>query len=151
MPLTERGPFLLVYALSQLTGRLLAGYLAGSGLTPGDYAIYSLVLVEGQVTPTRMAEALGLPPTTVSYTVRQMQSRGHLRRIPNPHDGRSHLLELTPRGRQMTQAAARGFAQALEAFRRNFEMPEAKLLSTMEAMSAALESAVQEREVAAAS
>jgi DNA-binding MarR family transcriptional regulator len=148
--LERRGPFLLVFALSQLTDRLLRTHLASSGLSPGDYAAYSLLLFEGQVTPSRMAEVLGMPATTVSYVIGQMQSRGHLHRLPNPKDGRSSLLELTAAGRRITQHAARGFSSALESFSAELDIPEARLLSVLEGMAAAIEAAAEHSESVAA-
>ena len=39
-----------------------------------------------------------MPLTTASDVVRRLESRGHVRRRPNPDDGRSFLFELTARG-----------------------------------------------------
>lgn len=143
MPLTYRGPLLLVFTLSQLTGRLLGGHLAGSGLSASEFAVYSLILAEGRLTPRRLADVLGMPPTTVSSVVRQMQARDHVSRVRNPNDGRSVLLELTPKGRRVTQRASRGFAAALTAFQANLDIPESRLLAALEAMVAALEAALE--------
>lgn len=141
MALACRGPLLLVFTLSQLAGRLLEGHLAGSGLSSSEFAVYSVVLAEGRLTPRRLAEVLGMPPTTVSSVVRQMQSRGHLSRVRNPDDGRSVLLELTSSGRRVTQSATRGFGTAIAAFRANLDVPESRLLAALESMVAALEAA----------
>ena len=149
MALTHRGPLLLVFTLSQLTGRLLGGHLAGSGLSASEFAVYSVVLAEGRLTPGRLAEVLGMPPTTVSSVVRQMHSRGHLSRVRNPADGRSVLLELTPSGRRVTQRATRGFVTAIDAFRANLDIAESRLLAALEAMVAALEAATAAAEDAA--
>jgi DNA-binding MarR family transcriptional regulator len=39
-----------------------------------------------------------MPLTTASDVVRRLEQRGHVRRLPNPEDGRSFLFELTPAG-----------------------------------------------------
>jgi DNA-binding MarR family transcriptional regulator len=145
--LTYRGPLLLAHALSQLTRTLLDDHL-GDVMTPGDYAIYSVVLAEGKVTPSRLAGILGMPPTTLSYVIRQMQERGDLRRLRNPDDGRSVLLTLTPKGKRLTQRAMVGFGRAIEAFRAELDIDEASLLRHLEEMSAALERAIAAGEAA---
>ena len=142
VPLTHRGPLLLVYALYQKIDRLFDEYDVNARMAGGSYALYSVIAAEEPVTPTRLAEILGMPPTSLSYQIRQMHERGHLRRVPNPADGRSVLLRLTPKGRRITQDAAAGFARAIESFRAELEVAEPDLLQHLEAMSAALDRAI---------
>lgn len=142
MPLSHRGPLLLVYALFQQTDRLLEQHGVNARMAGGSYAVYSVIGVEEPVTPTRLAEILGMPPTSLSYVIRQMHERGHLRRMPNPRDGRSVLLKLTPKGRRITQDAQVGFVRAIESFRAELEVDEPELLAHLEAMSAALDRAI---------
>lgn len=148
VPLTYRGPLLLAHALSQLTRTLLNDHL-GDVMSPGDFALYSVVLAEGKVTPSRLANILGMPPTTLSYVIRQMQERGDLRRLRNPDDGRSVLLQLTPKGRRLTERAMVGFNHAIGAFRDELDVDEPDLLQHLEAMTAALERAIATGEEAA--
>lgn len=139
--LTHRGPLLLAYALFQQTARLLDEHIDSSRMG-GSFAVYSVIGAEEPVTPTRLAEILGMPPTSLSYVIRQMHERGHLRRVPNPHDGRSVLLRLTPKGRRVLDDALAGFAVAIGKFRRELDVDEPELLKHLEAMSAALERAI---------
>jgi DNA-binding MarR family transcriptional regulator len=142
VPLTHRGPLLLVYALFQQTDRLLEEHRVNARMAGGSFALYSVIAAEQPVTPTRLAEILGMPLTSLSYQVRQMHERGHLRRVPNPQDGRSVLLRLTPTGRRIVQQAQVGFAEAIRSFRRELGVDEPELLRHLEAMSAALERAI---------
>ena len=142
VPLTHRGPLLLVYALYQQIDRLFDEHDVNARMAGGSYALYSVIAAEEPVTPTRLAEILGMPPTSLSYQIRQMHERGHLRRVPNPADGRSVLLRLTPKGRRITQDAAAGFGRAIDAFRAELEVDEPELLRHLEAMSSALERAI---------
>ena len=142
VPLTHRGPLLLVYALFQQTDRLLEEHQVNARMAGGSYAVYSVIAAEEPVTPTRLAQILGMPPTSLSYQIRQMHERGHLRRVPNPQDGRSVLLKLTPKGRRIVQQAQVGFASAIESFRAELQVEEPELLMHLEAMSAALENAI---------
>jgi DNA-binding MarR family transcriptional regulator len=141
MPLTHRGPLLLAYALFQQTARLLDEHIDSSRMG-GSFAVYSVIGATEPVTPTRLAEILGMPPTSLSYVIRQMHERGHLRRVPNPQDGRSVLLRLTPKGRRVLDDALQGFAVAIAKFRRELEVDEPELLRHMEAMSVALDRAI---------
>lgn len=141
VPLTHRGPLLLAYALFQQTGRLLDEHIDSSRMG-GSFAVYSVIGAAEPVTPTQLAEILGMPPTSLSYVIRQMHERGHLRRVRNPHDGRSVLLQLTPKGRRVLDDALKGFAVAIGEFRRELDVDEPELLRHLEAMSAALERAI---------
>jgi len=58
---------------------------------------------EGQ-TPASIAESFGWPKTTMSHTITVLETRGLVRLEPNPRDGRSKCLWLTPRGRSMALA-----------------------------------------------
>jgi DNA-binding MarR family transcriptional regulator len=140
--LLYRGPFLVVHALSQLTGRLMGEHMAGSGMTPNDFAVYSVIHAEERITPSKLAQVLGMPPTTLSYVIRRIEDLGDLRRLPNPDDGRSVLLELTAKGHNLTHRATDGFASAISSFRAALSIDERHLLDQLEAMSAALETAL---------
>jgi DNA-binding MarR family transcriptional regulator len=72
--------------------------LAADGVEPNGYGMLSLVGVRGPVRLTEVAAELGLPLTTASDVMRRLESRGHVRRTPNPEDGRSFLFELSAKG-----------------------------------------------------
>jgi DNA-binding MarR family transcriptional regulator len=78
--------------------QLVERELASDGVDANDYGALSLVGVRGQMRLTELAHQLGMPLTTMSDVVRRLESRGHVRRRPNPDDGRSFLFELTARG-----------------------------------------------------
>ena len=58
------------------------------------------------VTRTQYAEATGRPRTTERDILRGLIERGHVREYPNPRDGRSTLLELTPEGQAIFDGAS---------------------------------------------
>ncbi len=72
--------------------------LAADGVEPNGYAVLSLIGARAGMRLTELADELGLPLTTASDVVRRLETRGHVRRRPNPDDGRSFLFELTARG-----------------------------------------------------
>jgi DNA-binding MarR family transcriptional regulator len=89
---------LLLVAANQRMGQLVERELAADGVEASDYAMLSLVGVRGSVRLTEIASELGMPLTTASDVMRRLESRSHVRRRPNPGDGRSFLFELTARG-----------------------------------------------------
>jgi DNA-binding MarR family transcriptional regulator len=106
-----------VYAASQAVGSLLDAAMAGDGLRPGQYAVYSAVFESERISPTVLAHRLGVPLTTAIDHVRAMERRGHARRHPNPADGRSFLVALTAQGLAAHRAASLRFEVADARFR----------------------------------
>ncbi|WP_275295690.1 MarR family transcriptional regulator [Amycolatopsis sp. La24] len=56
--------------------------------------------------------AVGIGAT--SKSVDRLEARGWVRRVPNPEDRRSSLLELTPAGRELAEAMEKTFQDQLE-------------------------------------
>jgi MarR family transcriptional regulator, organic hydroperoxide resistance regulator len=61
-----------------------------------------------------IASALGITTGGASKLVDRIEARGYCRRLPNPADRRSSLLELTPAGEHMFAAAGAVFDEELE-------------------------------------
>jgi DNA-binding MarR family transcriptional regulator len=89
---------LLVVAAHQRMGQLVDRELSADGVGAADYALLSLVGARGPARLTEVAGELGMPLTTASDAIRRLETRGHVRRMPNPDDGRSVLVELTEAG-----------------------------------------------------
>src|SRR6476659_1852668 len=107
-----------VFWTQQKRKRLIEVALAGVDLPPEDYPFYVTIGADGPLTPTRMAEILDTPLSTVVFRVRRLERRGHAGRIDNPADGRSFLVSLTPEGRSLLNKARprfRRYAEGVEA------------------------------------
>jgi DNA-binding MarR family transcriptional regulator len=101
-----------VFVAGQLAHDLLEAEL-GDAMSPDRFAVQSVIGALGPLTPSDLARTLGMAPTTVSTWLTRLEADGALRRRPNPHDGRSQLLQLTPRGRRQLDRAFPGFQRAI--------------------------------------
>jgi DNA-binding MarR family transcriptional regulator len=107
-----------LFTNGQLARQLLEREMAGSGIEPARFGVQSVIGALGPITPTALADRLGMPPTTLSTWIRRLEAAGSVRRSPNPADRRSYLLELTDRGREELQLAVPGFGAALRGVQR---------------------------------
>jgi len=106
-----------VFWTQQKRKRLVEAALADTELPPEDYPFYVLIGAEGPWTPTGLAGRLGMPLSTVIFRVKRLERRGHAERVPNPEDGRSFLIRLTPKGKRLldrARPAFRDYAEAVE-------------------------------------
>jgi DNA-binding MarR family transcriptional regulator len=104
--------------------------LRAAGVDLREYGSLSFVGTLQPVTRTRLALAMGLRRTTLRDAVGRLIERGHVEERPNPDDGRSTLLVLTPAGQDI-------FDRGLPAFRR-----------VLDALDHALDGGLQEHEEA---
>ncbi|PWW24268.1 DNA-binding MarR family transcriptional regulator [Geodermatophilus normandii] len=100
-----------------LVNHLISGALddvltVTGGLSGEDFGFYSLLRRFGPVTPSQVVRWTAMRPTTVSTLVRRLQQRGHVEQRPNPADGRSRLLALTPAGEDAHTRTADAFFAA---------------------------------------
>jgi DNA-binding MarR family transcriptional regulator len=138
-----------LFSAGQRVRSLLASAMADAPLTPDEYAVYSVLVDEGPSTPTAMARAVGMPPTTMSHHVRAMATRGHVERQRNPGDGRSALLGLTSAGRGAHATAAAAFREANLRFLAALPMTDAEVRDALHAVGAAADTARDELATAA--
>jgi DNA-binding MarR family transcriptional regulator len=106
-----------VFWTQQKRKRMIEVALADTDLPPEDYPFYVLIGAEGPWTPTGLGARLGMPLSTVIFRVKRLERRGHAERIPNPEDGRSFLIRLTPKGKRLldrARPAFRDYAEAVE-------------------------------------
>lgn len=61
-----------------------------------------------------IANQLGITTGGTSKLVDRIEANGYCRRLPNPHDRRSSLLELTPEGRRLLAEAGVAFDEELQ-------------------------------------
>jgi DNA-binding MarR family transcriptional regulator len=103
-----------VWLVSRATHALIDDAVHASGLDADEFAIYSVLASSDGMTPTELAHWMSAPATTVSSYVKRFERRGHVRRDPNPDDGRSYRVELTVAGRRVHAEAGELFRPVLD-------------------------------------
>ena len=105
MPASEpivRGAILQELWIAARYGREYANAaLRAAGVEPDEYGFLSFIGVMQPVTRTRLSQATGMRRTTVRDVVARRIERGQIAERPNPGDGRSTLLVLTPVGQEI--------------------------------------------------
>ncbi|MFF0451137.1 MarR family winged helix-turn-helix transcriptional regulator [Streptomyces sp. NPDC004609] len=70
----------------------------------GSAAVLSLLHRHGEMRMSRLAELLAIDMSVTSRHVAHSVKGGWIERAPDPHDGRSRILRLTPSGVDMLEA-----------------------------------------------
>lgn len=83
---------------------------AGLNRTRGMVLWYVHTHPEG-TTATTLRRVLGVTAASISNTLGDMEREGLISRIPNPHDARSTLIQLTDRGRDLMEVFPRIVAE----------------------------------------
>ena len=118
-PARERNVLLQTFIVDQLAAALMAAHFARGPLSPGDFALASVIRIFGPITPTELAGMLGMAPTTLSSRLQRLESRKEIRRRRNPKDGRSYLIEATALGRRRVERMFPAFRATLASIRRH--------------------------------
>jgi MarR family transcriptional regulator for hemolysin len=96
-----------LHSADRLIRTLMLEEMARLGLQPSLFAILSLIGLHQPITPSDLAVESGVRPTTMRDFVNEMVAAGHVKRVANPDDRRSHFLELTPAGEEFARSASR--------------------------------------------
>ena len=93
--------------VQQLVIGRLDAILKPHGLTFARYEALVLLVFSsrGSLPLGKMGERLQVHPTSVTSIVRRLVDDGLVVRVPHPDDGRGVLSEITPRGREVVEAA----------------------------------------------
>ena len=119
----------------------MAREFASEGIDRNDYAVLTVIGAYGPITPTELASILGVPPTTLSASIRRLGA--DVARTPHPSDRRSYRLELTAAGIERARSGRPALGRSLQAIRdeageRTPELEEA-LLELQQVLRAALD------------
>lgn len=71
---------------------------AEADITPSLFGMLQVIAANPGLTPSGLAEAMGVDKSAIVKVVNQLGERGLIWRAPLPNDRRSHCLPLTPQG-----------------------------------------------------
>src|SRR5690242_19556268 len=124
--MANRELFLKTTVAAGYVGQLVQRHLEPVGIPAYLLALVTRVRDHQPVTPSGIAAASGVPLTTLRDNIQRLVERDLVRRVPNPDDARSYLLELTPEGLALTTAADPALLDAYRAVEARLPRPLAE-------------------------
>ncbi|MFC8448584.1 MarR family winged helix-turn-helix transcriptional regulator [Kitasatospora sp. NPDC057223] len=106
-----------VVRLQTVFEQAIAPTLAAQGLTPAELDVLAALRSVGapyEQRPKELAARLLLTTGGLSNVLRRLDARGLVSRVPDPSDGRSHNVRLTPEGVTTTLATTAAATTALQ-------------------------------------
>lgn len=140
----DRHLFLQEATASQYVGQIVELQLTRVGIPGFLLAILTHVRDRSPVSPTEISRVSGAPMTTLRDNIQRLVDRKLVRRTPNPVDGRSYLVKLTPRGGAVTQAAGDALHEAYLALESNLPRPREEYELMFDELNEALEEALED-------
>ena len=119
--------------------------LAAARADTPQFALLTLVHLHEPVTPTKLLAEMGVPGATLSDRLRELFELGHIRRQPNPDDGRSYVVTTTAAGRRAIERAEGAVRRARHAVAEQLDVPLFEVEATVEKLNAALDAALAAR------
>ncbi|GAQ53424.1 MarR family winged helix-turn-helix transcriptional regulator [Streptomyces acidiscabies] len=109
-----------------------AGLLRGLGLHPGQELVMMHLWGCGAARQSDLVKLLDLDPSTVTKMLQRLEQAGHVRRLPDPADGRAVLVEATDTSSRILEEVERVWAELEERALAGFSGPErAQFLSML--------------------
>jgi DNA-binding MarR family transcriptional regulator len=140
----NRHLFLQEATASQYVGQIVELQLTRVGIPGFLLAILTHVRDRSPVSPTEISRVSGAPMTTLRDNIQRLVDRKLVRRTPNPVDGRSYLVKLTPRGGAVTQAAGDALHEAYLALESHLPRPREEYERMFDELNQALEEALED-------
>lgn len=141
-PFTHDNPLFRFFRIGNLMRQLVTRAVEGSGLSSDEYGVFSGVINLQRVSPTELAAKLGVPPTTISVYLARFLEQGLIRRLPNPDDGRSYLVEATDKGRDVAAYVGPRLRVEAESLLAASDLSYDELMSALGALEAASKAAL---------
>jgi DNA-binding MarR family transcriptional regulator len=142
--MADRQLFLKASTTSQYVGRIVDLQLAPVGIPSFLLAILTRVRDRSPASPTEISRLSGAPLTTLRDNIQRLVDRKLVRRTPNAADGRSYLVQVTPRGAAVTEAASDALHEAYVALERHLPRPREEYESMFDELNQALEAALED-------
>ena len=87
------------------------------GLTPSDYSVLAALRRSGggnRLAPSELYSVLEVSSGGMTKMIKRLEAKGLVERSPDPNDGRSHFVHLTPEGRKLEGEAFSAYFGAAE-------------------------------------
>ena len=117
MARTPSGPtlWLSLFRTSEAMQRVAARSMRDAGLGFSDFTMLEALLHLGPLTPSALAEKIGLTSGSITAALDRLEARGLVGRGTNPADQRSRIVDLTDSGRSLIEPAYAAHAADIEA------------------------------------
>ncbi|MFN8224219.1 MAG: MarR family transcriptional regulator [Gaiellales bacterium] len=139
----NRQLFLKAGTVSTYVERIVEQQLVGLDLPPYLLGLLTHVGAHAPVTPSTISVASGVPATTLRDNIQRLVDRGLIRRIPNPVDGRSYLVEPTAKGKRVLAKADPALLEAYLALERRLSRPLVEYEALLDELAAALAAGIE--------
>jgi DNA-binding MarR family transcriptional regulator len=110
-PDLDASPMGVIGRLSRISQHLdnaIRAALAGLGISPGEFDVLATLRRTGapyQLNPSALYQAVMLSSGAMTNRLDRLEQAGYVRRLPDPQDRRSTLVQLTEKGRQLVDQA----------------------------------------------
>src|SRR6478736_956380 len=94
-------PYRLSTTSNAVSGRIAQEYRSRFGLSVPEWRVMAVLGDAGAMTQRELTQHTVMDKVAVNRACKVLEDRGLAVRRPNAQDGRSHLLELTPEGKEM--------------------------------------------------
>jgi DNA-binding MarR family transcriptional regulator len=98
---------------------------------PASAGLLTLLHRHGEVRMSRLTELLGIDLSVTSRHVGHAEERGWIERLPDPHDGRSRLLRLTPSGEHRLDELSELTTETMREFLADWSTEDVSALTTL--------------------
>jgi DNA-binding MarR family transcriptional regulator len=141
-PFAHDNPIFRFFRITNSMRQLVARAVEGSGLSNDEYGVLSGIVNLGRVSPTELSAKLSVPPTTISVYLARFLERGLVRRLPNPDDGRSYLVEPTEQGLDVVRFVGPRLRVEADALMAASDLSFDELMAALGSLEAAAKTAV---------
>jgi DNA-binding MarR family transcriptional regulator len=105
--------------------------VAGSGLSLPKMHTIEILGIYGSMMMKDLAEKVGVTTGTLTITIDKLETKGLVKRAPNPGDRRSFLITLTGEGEKVHEKHSKAHADMTECCLRGFSPEEQETLQQL--------------------
>lgn len=119
------------FLLAKAHQRMFAWFreeLAPYNVTPPQFAVLSFLAQGDGISQTELSEKTEIDRTTLGGLIDRLEQTGGVRREPDPHDRRAHLIFLTDSGRMLQERLVQVAIRARQRFVENLTSDEYETL-----------------------